>query len=157
MKKYIHYFVCILLLFSLCGCGSKNKENIELQKYKDSMVSIFNDLEKSNSDINKIDPNASDSMEKLYEQFDILETKFKTLSEIEVPEEFKYNETLANEAYEYMVQANDYLHQSFTDTSVNQGTLDASIECYKRANKRVQYIINIIHGELPKDENITYN
>lgn len=158
MKKIISLSIGILIIATtLGGCGSKNKDNAELLKYKNSMTEVFEAFEKIDSDINSIDPNDADSISQLFEQFDSLENEFKIMADINVPADFSYNESLADEAYDYMVQANEYLKQSFSDSSYNQYTLDAAMECYKRANKRVQYIISILHGELPSDENVSYS
>ena len=54
-----------------------------------------------------------------------------------------------------MAQANQYFHDSFTDTSYNEYTLEAAMECYKRANKRLGYMIDILHGKIPDDDSIT--
>lgn len=155
-------FMSLILLLSLTvfsvSCGKKDNDNVELKAYKESMESFFSNVEKIDYSIKTIDPDCDDSssIESLFEQLDLLEAEFKVLSEVSVPEQFAYNESLADEAYDYMVQANDYYHQSFSETSFNPYTLEAADECYKRANKRVQYIINILHGELPKDDNISY-
>ena len=95
-------------------------------------------------------------MNQLFEQFDLLENEFKKLSEIHVPKDFENNESLAQQASEYMTQANDYLHKAFSETSYNENVLEAAMECYNRANKRVQFIISILHGELPTDDTVTY-
>lgn len=119
------------------------------------MTTFFEELEKIDADINTIDPADQDSIDQLFKQFDALEAQFKKLSEIDVPDEYISNKALGQQAYEYMVQANEYLHQSFTDTSYNQNVLDAALECYRRANKRVQFIITILHGEIPQDDGVT--
>ena len=74
----------------------------------------------------------------------------------DVPETFAYISDLADEASSYMTQANEYLKQSFDDSSYNENTLKAALECYNRANKRAVYIVSLLNGELPKDENISY-
>lgn len=155
MKKYFRIIALFLALILLCGCKEQVDNTPQLKAYKASMINFFEELEEIDSKINVIDPTDQGSLLQLYEQFDALEAEFKKLAEIEVPEEYISNEALAQQAYEYMSQANEYLHQSFTDTSYNQNVLDAALECYRRANKRVQFIITILHGEIPQDEGIT--
>lgn len=157
-KKFLSVLFLFAIVISVTACGKKNNNNEELKTYKASMETFFSNVEKIDYTIKTIDPDCDDdsSIKNLFEQFDLLEQEFKTLSEIPVPAEFSYNESLADEAYDYMVQANDYYHQSFTESSFNPYTLEAADECYRRANKRVQYIINILHGELPQDENVSY-
>lgn len=157
-KKFLTALFLFTIIFSLTACGKKANNNEELKLYKASMETFFSNIEKIDYTIKTIDPDCDDnsSIDSLFEQLDLLEKEFKYLSEISVPDDFSYNESLADEAYDYMVQANDYYHQSFTESSFNPYTLEAADECYKRANKRVQYIINILHGELPQDENVSY-
>lgn len=155
MKKLIRLAVLLLTVCLLTACTETVDNTPQLKAYKASMTTFFEELEKIDTNINAIDPSDQTSIDELFKQFDALEAQFKKLSEIEVPEEYISNEALGQQAYEYMVQANEYLHQSFTDTSYNQNVLDAALECYRRANKRVQFIITILHGEIPQGEGIT--
>lgn len=155
MKRFYRIAILLLTLVFLTGCTEQVDNTPQLKAYKASMTTFFEELEKIDADINTIDPADQDSIDQLFKQFDALEAQFKKLSEIEVPEEYISNKALGQQAYEYMVQANEYLHQSFTDTSYNQNVLDAALECYRRANKRVQFIITILHGEIPQDDGVT--
>lgn len=157
MKRKIICFLFFVTILSLAACGKKGSSSSELKNYKESMEKFCDNLVVIDGEIKLIDPTDQNSINKLFDEFDKLEEEFKTLSEMKIPAEYAINESLATEGYDYMVQANDYLHQSFSETSYNPYTLDASMECYKRANKRVQYIISILHGQLPQDDNITYN
>lgn len=156
MKKKIIYFLFFVLLLSLAGCGKKGTDTKELQNYKNAMSQFCDNLLIIDGEIKLINPESQDSIDKLFDEYDKLEEEFKSLSEIAIPKEYAITESLVSEAYDYMVQANDYMHQSFSETSYNPYTLEAANECFKRANKRVQYIISILHGELPQDDNITY-
>lgn len=157
MKKKICYFLFVVLILSMTGCGKKGSSTSELKTYKESMEKFCDNLVIIDGEIKGINPDDQNSIDQLFDEFNKLEEEFKTLSEMKIPEEYKITSTLATEAYDYMVQANDYMHQSFSETSYNPYTLEASMECYNRANKRVQYIISILHGQLPQDDNITYN
>lgn len=156
MKKKFFCFLFLVLLLSIAGCGKKGTNTQELKNYKEAMTKFCDDLVIIDGEIKLINPDNQDSIDKLFDEFNKLEDEFKTLSEMSIPKEYAITESLTLEAYDYMVQANDYMHQSFSETSYNPYTLDAATECYKRANKRVQYIISILHGELPQDDNITY-
>lgn len=153
MKKLICALLSIMLVLSFSGCKGSTDE--ELDAYKQALTQFCSEAERIDSNINLIDPDSITCIDDLFAQLDELEALFKTLSEIKVPREFSANESLAKEAYEYMVEANEYFHQSFSETAYNEYTCDAGIECYTRANKRVQYILDIIHGEIPSDENVT--
>lgn len=148
--------ILMIFVFSLSfvACGEELTKD-EYADYKNQMSNFFESIEKIDAEMNSIAPNDADSFDKLFDCFDRLEKQFKYLSEIEPPEQFEVTKELAEEAYDYMKQANSYFKESFSDNSYNQGTLDAAIECYSRANKRMQYIVNLIHGEIPEDENIT--
>ncbi len=162
MKKIACLLAALVFtILTLTGCSS-SEETKALNNYKTEMETFFTDLEEINTVINEIDPESETSISELFSTFDTLEEKFSYLAAIDVPiegapETFSYIEPLANEAADYMVQANGYMHDSFSDSSYNENTLAGAIECYKRANKRVQYIITLLHGEYPKDENISYN
>lgn len=155
MKKIVFLLILSIGLLA-CGCGKKLEDNSDLLKYKNEMTSFFDDLEEMDTEIQKINPESSDSVEKLLNAFDALENDFKKLANIEVPEDFPYNKTLADDAYSYMQQANEYMTQAFEDNDFKQNVFDAAMECYKRANKRVKYIITFLHGETPDDENISF-
>ncbi len=153
MKRIISVFLAVCLLILPAGCG-ENESNKALKEYSDTMTVFFDDLVKINDDINKIDPESPSSLEDLYKQFDALEAKFQYLTTVKVPEEVIYYESidsLSAEGYDYMKQANQYLHQAYQEEDFNDSVLEASLECYRRANKRIRYIISLIHGEVPKE------
>lgn len=161
MKNKIALLLSVVCVLSLCAC-SNSDEAKALKKYKSDMEAFFTDLEGINSSIEEINVDADDAMNILFDNFDSLEKSYINMAALEVPtkgapETFAYIEELADEASEYMIQANDYMHQSFSDSSYNEYTLEGAMECYKRANKRILYIIDLLHGEYPKDENISYN
>ncbi|MBR5897716.1 MAG: hypothetical protein IKZ39_08910 [Lachnospiraceae bacterium] len=161
MKKHIRllaFFVLTLCL--LCGCGSKGSSS-EVKEYKTSMEKFFDSLKTVDENIDKINPEDQDAINLLFEQFDSMEKEFAAMAALTVPssgvpETFAYIPELSKSASEYMTQANGYLHDSFSESSYNEHTLEAAMECYKRANKRVQFIITLLHGEYPKDESISF-
>ncbi len=156
MKKKIALLFAVLLVFTfLAGCGSKQVVEGGDSEYKTQMTDFFKSMKHIDDEINALDPEDDDSIAELFVYLDELEGQYKILSEIEVPAEYKATESLADEAYDYMVQANNYFKMSFVENSYNQYTYEAGLECYNRANKRMQYIISIIHGEMPTDENVT--
>lgn len=154
-KKFSILLAGVLLTASLTGCGGKTTPVSVDSEYKTQMETFFSAMATLDKEINALDPADDNSVSELFIYLEQLEAQYKYLSEIEVPEQFIATESLADEAYDYMVQANNYIKQSFLEDSYNQYTYEAGIECYNRANKRMQYIIDIIHGETPKDDNIT--
>lgn len=153
-KKFSLILFLTLIISVLAGC----KEVPTVDKYadyKNSMEIFFEEINSLDQTINALDPEDPDSLSELFICLDQIEEQFKCLSEIEVPAEFVATESLADEAYEYMVQANQYFRASFSDTSYNEYTYEAGLECYNRANKRLHYIVQLIHGEELTDENVT--
>ena len=151
---------CLLLsgitaLSLLSGCG-EDVATDDYSDYKNSLNNFFDAVTTLDEEINALDPEDDDSISELFVYLDELEDQFEYFAEIEVPDAYIVTESLADEAYDYMKQANEYFKASFSDTSYNQYTYEAGLECYSRANKRVQYVISILHGELPEDENISY-
>ena len=161
MKKYVKLAVLsVLIMCLLCGCGS-NKSSAGVKEYKASMESFFETLQKVDTDINKINADDQDAINQLFAQFDKMDSEFSKMAALTVPTEgvpetFTYIPELSKSASEYMTQANGYLHDSFSEGSYNEHTLSAAMECYKRANKRIQFIITLLHGEYPKDDSISF-
>lgn len=161
MRKRI---LCAALVLSLsmgltaCSGAGAGKE---VSEYKKDVETFYNTLVDVDKEINDIDPSSQEAMDKLFEEFDKLQSSYSQMAELtvptkDVPEAFAYISDLADEASSYMTQANEYLKQSFDDSSYNENTLKAALECYNRANKRAVYIVSLLNGELPKDENISY-
>ena len=161
MRKFIKIIaVLALTMCFLSGCGAKGSSAL-VNEYKTSMEKFFDGLKTVDADINKMNTDDQDAINKLFEQFDTMDKAYASMAELTVPTEgvpetFAYIPELSKSASEYMTQANGYLHDSFAESSYNEHTLEAAMECYKRANKRVQFIITLLHGEYPKDESISF-
>lgn len=154
MKKLTVILLSLgLIATTFSGCA---KADDPYAGYKKEMNNFFEAVTKINDEMNALDPEDDQAVEQLFAYLEELEEQFKYFSEIEVPDEFKVTEELADGAYDYMVEANGYFKDSFSENSFNEYTLEAAMECYQRANKRMQYVIDIIHGQLPEDESITY-
>ena len=161
MKKHIKLLVFFALTFVLLsGCGAKGSSS-EIKEYKTSMEKFFDNLKTVDTNIEAINPDDQNAINQLFEQFDAMDKEYASMAELTVPtvgvpETFAYIPELSKSASEYMTQANGYLHDAFSESSYNEHTLEAALECYKRANKRVQFIITLLHGEYPKDESISF-
>lgn len=158
MKNKVSSMLCTVLLASLLvACGSSvSTDTPAASQYKNQLNNFFDSVTTIDKEINELDPEDADSVSELFVYLNELEEQFKYFADINVPSEYKATESLADEAYDYMVQANDYFEMSFADGAYNEYTYAAGMECYRRANKRVQYIISIIHGQLPEDDNISF-
>ena len=155
MKRYIALIsILVFIISSLAGCG--NEAGDDYAEYKKQMTDFCENVQKLDEQMNTLDPESETSLSDLFALLDQLEEQFKNFAEIEVPEQYIVTESLADEAYEYMKEANEYFRQSFSGNSYNEYMLEAAQECYARANKRMHYVIDIIHGKMPDDENVTY-
>ena len=87
---------------------------------------------------------------------DALAEDIEWMAELEVPEQFSAVESLADEADENMKQAVALFHAAYDGDTYDDGSAQAALEYYNRANIRIQYIIVILHGEIPEGEGVTY-
>lgn len=137
--------VCVLT-----GCG----KNEELDTFKEQMDSFCNTIVEIDGNMNSIDASSEDATEILLSNLDDLDVAFQELADYPVPDEFSYIETLADEASENMSEAVKLYHEAFSNDSYNEYTAGYAEEYYARAYKRVKYIITMLHGEMPDDENV---
>lgn len=137
------YMICLFLT----GCGS----NTELDTYKANMNQFFENMKVYDSSINAIDPESETAVTDLLALLDSMDTSFSQMASLEVPEGFPGVDELADEASEYMTEAVSYYHQAFEGESYNAALADAAKQNYDRANLRIQYILSILHGDIPEE------
>lgn len=106
--------------------------------------------------MNAIDRDSDTAMVELLGYLDALEEDIAWMAELEVPEQFSAAESLADEAAENMKQAVELFHKASEGEQFDDATAQAAIEYYNRTNIRIQYIITILHGEIPEGEGVTY-
>ena len=145
------FLVTSMLMISLCACS---KGNSELEAYKTSMETFFTEVASCNDAMNSIDPNADDAPAQLLSYIDKLNASFTTMAGLEVPGEFKAAEALADEAADYMNKAAISYHEAY-DGEFNADAESTASQYYERAFIRVQYIVSILHGEIPEGEGVT--
>ena len=90
----------------------------------------------------------------LLQELDSLEEQFRVLSEVDVPDAFASNETLADEAYAYMQEAVGGFHEYYENNEADYATFEIAKENYDRAFLRIEYISTILQGEIPEGDNI---
>lgn len=148
-KTFAHITaVCISCLsLLLTGCS----ENEELNAYKVNMNQFFENVKVYDSSINSIDPESETAVDELLALLDSMEHTFSQMASLEVPEDFPGVEQLADEASKYMTEAVSCYHQAFEGETYNAAMADAAKENYDRANLRVQYILSILHGDIPEE------
>lgn len=147
MKK-IYKITTFLLsfIFLLTACGKE--KGSDYKDYINEISPIFEKIAQMDTKISDIDANNQDSFEQLLSYIDELAVLYKDLSQIDPPEEFARTKSLSEESYDYLLQAKEYLKDAFKDNEINETRLENGIECYNRANKRLHYIIKILHNEL---------
>lgn len=150
IKKLCFCFLGSLLF--MAGCGKDEK----LTAYEEQMSIFFTNIAELNTNMNAVDvTDEAAAQTELLGYLDALEAEFNSLAELEVPEEFISVESLADEAAENMTQAVSLYHSLYESETFDTTIADAANEYYSRANIRLQYIISILHGEIPEGENVT--
>lgn len=144
---YTRYlFLFFLIMFILAGCG----KNAELENYKANMNQFFENIRIIDSSINSIDPNSETAVTDLLTMLDTMNTSFEQMASLEVPDGFPGVEELADEASQYMSEAVSYYHQAY-DGEYDATMEDVARQNYERANVRFQYIVSILHGNIPEE------
>lgn len=149
--------IMILCTVLLCGvlltaCG----QDEELTAYQKDMNTFFEHIASYHEGMNAIDASAPDAKNQLLSYLDQLQAEFTWMAELTVPDEFSAVDSLADEADENMRQAVSLYHSAYEAEIFDEPMAQAAREYYDRANIRIQYIISILHGEIPEGEGITY-
>ena len=142
----------IFCALALTACG----RNEELDAYKEDMTIFFEQVAAYNEGMNSIDASTGDATGELLKYLDEFQAELTWMAELEVPEQFSAVESLADEADENMRQAVSLYHQAYEGETFDENAAQAAREYYDRANIRIQYIITILHGEIPEGEGVTY-
>lgn len=143
--------ICLCSLF-IAGCGKDEA----LEEYKENMETFFNNIAEIDDNMNSIDVTQEGYVSEILGYLDTLDEEVAWMAELEVPEEFSAVESLADEASENMTQAVSYYHVAYEGEEYDENMEAAAHEYYDRANTIIQYIITILHGEIPEGEGVTY-
>lgn len=147
--------ILVMSVLSFClllgGCG----EDQALKKFKKAMDEYCLEIAEIDNGINSIDTQSETRIEDLMNYLDQLDSAFKKLADMTVPEEFNYIEELADDASEYMTEAVSLYHEAYSNNSFNEYTAAYAREYYERACKRLNYIITFLHGDIPEGDDIT--
>ncbi|MCR4902895.1 MAG: hypothetical protein K6A23_08550 [Butyrivibrio sp.] len=135
----------------LSGCG---KDTTELDTYKSNMEVFFTTISNLNTSINSIDATSEDASSELLGYLDQMNEAFQQMASYEIPEEFSSIESLATESAEYMEKAVSTYHEAY-DGEFDENSENLAGQYYERANNRVQYMIQIFHGEVPSGEGVS--
>ncbi len=144
-----------LTAFCLAGCG-KNDATDELSTYQASMSTFCDNISYIDSQLNALDGTGESDVETLLANLDTLDDQFSQMAQLAVPDEFAAIDNLADEASENMSMAVSYYHEAYDSGTFNPSYADAAYEYYTRANVRLGYILQILHGEEIVDDNVKY-
>lgn len=144
--------ICLFLALIFTACG----EDETLTAYMEDMNTFFSRAAEYNEKMNAIDRDSDTALLELLGYLDALEEDIAWMAELEVPEQFSAAESLADEAAENMKQAVELFHKACEGETFDNATAQAAIEYYNRTNIRIQYIITILHREIPEGEGVTY-
>ena len=144
--------ICLFLALFFTACG----EDEALNAYLEDMNTFFSRAAEYNEKMNAIDRNSDTALLELLGYLDALEEDIEWMAELEVPEQFSAAESLADEASENMKKAVELFHKACEGEQFDDATAQAAIEYYNRTNIRIQYIITILHGEIPEGEGVIY-
>ena len=131
----------------LGGCGHDEA----LDEYKESMETYYEQIAAIDEGINSIDPSADPEGTQLLAYLDELDSVTAQMAELEVPSQFASVENLADEASENMTQAVQLYHQLYESEDYNEDLASGAYEYYERANLRIRYITDILHGDIPEE------
>lgn len=155
MKRGITFLMAYLCLFLLSGCGS----DPAIDAFHDEMDRFYSSLSESVNGLEAIDTESGAAIEEMLSELDEMNVLFEQLAAIEVPdkleEHFGNVAELADQAWEYMAEADRLYHEVYANDSYDQSVADAAWENYNRAMKRVNYIAILLQGRIPEDDNIT--
>ena len=146
-RTYIAVTVALMISWVLSGCGKDET----LESYKESMESYYEQIVLIDAGINSIDAESDYDGTQLLGYLDQLDQLTVAMSEVEVPEQFSMVEELADEAADNMSKSVILYHQLYDNPEYNEDIASGAYEYYERANLRIRYIREILHGEMPED------
>lgn len=142
----------LFLTFLLTACG----QDEALDAYQEDMNTFFERAAEYNDKMNAIDQNSDTKTIELLGYLDAFAEDIEWMAGLEVPSQFSVVESLADEADENMKEAVALFHAAYDGEVFDEASEQAAREYYDRTNVRLQYIITILHGEIPEGEGVTY-
>lgn len=152
MRKCLIIGFCLFftLLFTACG------QDEELTAYQEDMNTFFERAKEYNDKMNAIDSASDTAVIELLGYLDAFAEDIEWMAGLEVPNQFSAVESLADEADENMKEAVALFHAAYEGDTFDEPSEQVAREYYDRTNIRLQYIITILHGEIPEGEGVTY-
>ncbi len=142
---------CMCAAFMLLSaCGS---DNSDLETYKENMNHFFDTVSDYNDRINSADTSTEEGKQEILKDLDGLNEAFQEMATYEIPEEFQSLSDLATESADYMKDAVETYHLAY-DGEYDEDERALADQYYERAGSRLQYMITILHGEIPEGEGV---
>lgn len=144
-------FPLLLAVVLLCGCTDRRTRALE--EYRSNMAKFYDNVASYDVTINAIDASSDSAVTDLLAALDALNAEFQSLRGFTVPEEFSSISDLTIDAADSMDTAVRLYHEAY------EGTYDAAKEAealtwYERANRCIQIILQVLHGETPTGDDI---
>lgn len=151
VKPFLRHplFILLTLLPVLFTTGCGNKQEIEI--YKANMTQFFENTQTIDASINSLNPDSETVSQDLLSLLDSLDKSFQQMASLEVPDGFPGVEELAQDASKYMSEAVSYYHMAYEGDEYDKTSADVAYQNYQIANKRLQYIVQILHGNIPEE------
>lgn len=146
LRRFTSLAVLLLSIFVFTGCGEKE----ELTVFEESMKNFYTEVSELENSINQIDTSSENAVETLIINMEEMALCFQTLAEMEVPMEFVSIEELADDASAYMDEAVRLYSEAYEEDYVSDALIQAAVENYESAMKRVNYIAILLQGEIPE-------
>lgn len=143
----------LLITMLLSSCGS----DPALTQFRTELDSFCSDVAEINDAINKIDAGAEGATSLALDYLDRLDQEFQKFAEMDFPKDYDYLEPLADEAGEYMSEAVKNYHLAYADDGYDATTAAYARENSARAFKRVQVILDVLHGNTPSKNSSSEN
>ena len=144
--------IIVLVGLLVTGCGKKEDPNLEA--YRESMTTFYNDLNRYDNEINALDPDDEAAKIQLLDLLDQMNLTYKTMAETPVPDEFSGIADISLEAADYMQKADEFYHMAY-DNEFDSDSEMLAQQYYERANSRASVILQVLHGEVPEGEGIS--
>lgn len=145
-NRSLPLLVLLLVLFTT-GCG----KNQEIEVYKANMTQFFENIQTIDASINNLNPDSETVSSDLLSLLDSLDKSFQQMASLEVPDGFPGVAELAQDASKYMSEAVSYYHTAYEGAEYDKTSADIAYQNYQIANKRLQYIVQILHGDIPEE------
>lgn len=147
--KFITTFVIsVASIFILSGCG---KEDTSINSYKENMTQFFDNMKVLDEAINSLDPSNPNTPTQLLSYLDSMQTSFHQMAALDVPKQFVGIKEISEDACKYMDEAVSCYHKAYEGDYYDANMADIAYQNYVIANGRIQYIVQILHGDIPEE------